>query len=348
MREKSESGRLGSVLGAAALSCVLAVTGCSQHTSKQIPQGETQAELSGALNVGKAEGESTGEGLMEVRSIQEKEGAVAYPLSELETGETGYVPAEVSFISLNPFWSYGEFSRINSGTAVLYRSTSGDRKNRTICVNPGHGTVGGSSVKTLCHPDGTPKVTGGTTGAGAVEAAAVSGGTTFLDGTPESQVTLAMGKSLKNKLLEAGYDVLLIREGEDVQLDNIARTVIANNASDCHISLHWDSTKSDKGVFYMSVPNVESYRNMEPVKSNWQRHNQLGESLIAGLKGAGMKLFSGGSMEMDLTQTSYSTVPSIDIELGDRASDHSQERLDKLAEGLVAGINQYFEKQGEK
>ena len=69
---------------------------------------------------------------------------------------------------------------------------------------------------------------------------------------------------------------------------------------------------------------------MEPVASHWQQHNALGESLVAGLKNAGVKIFSGGSMEMDLTQTSYSTVPSIDIELGDGGSDHSAATLDKL------------------
>ena len=245
-------------------------------------------------------------------------------------------------ITLNPSWKYAEFSKINSGAAVLYRSEAASPKGITVCVNAGHGTKGGASVKTQCHPDGTPKVTGGTTGAGATSAAAVSGGMTFADGTPESKVTLSMAKILKDKLLAAGYDVLMIRESDDVQLDNIARTVIANNASDCHIALHWDSTTNNKGAFYMSVPNVESYRSMEPVKSHWQQHNALGESLVAGLKGAGVKIFSGGSMAMDLTQTSFSTVPSVDIELGDKASDHSSATLATLADGLVAGVNQYF------
>ena len=99
-----------------------------------------------------------------------------------------------------------------------------------------------------------------------------------------------MAKILKNKLLAAGYDVLMIRESDDVQLDNIARTVIANNASDCHIALHWDSTTNNKGAFYMSVPNVESYRSMEPVKSHWQQHNALGESLVA-LRGRESRYF---------------------------------------------------------
>lgn len=245
-------------------------------------------------------------------------------------------------VTLDPSWKYAEFSKINSGAAVLYRSSATERKNITICVNAGHGTKGGSSVKTLCHPDGTPKVTGGTTGAGATTAVAVSGGMTFADGTAESKVTLAMAKVLKDKLLAAGYDVLMIRESDDVQLDNVARTVIANNSSDCHISLHWDSTSNNKGAFYMSVPDVASYRNMEPVKSHWQQHNALGESLVAGLRGVGVKIFSGGSMAMDLTQTSFSTVPSMDIELGDKASDHSQATLSSLADGLVNGVNQYF------
>lgn len=247
-------------------------------------------------------------------------------------------------VGLNMDWKYASLSKINSGKAVLYRSEASNRKNKVVCVNAGHGTKGGSSVKTQCHPDGTPKVTSGTTSAGATTAVAVSGGMTFADGTPEAKVTLAMAKVLKDKLLARGYDVLMIRESDDVQLDNVARTVLANNLADCHIALHWDSTKSNKGAFYMSVPNVASYRAMEPVASHWQQHNALGESLVAGLKGAGVKIFSGGSMEMDLTQTSYSTIPSIDIELGDGGSDHSAATLDTLGTGLADGVDAYFGK----
>ena len=226
---------------------------------------------------------------------------------------------------------------------MLYRSQVSDRKNLTVCVNAGHGTKGGSGVKTQCHPDRTPKVTGGTTGAGATSAVAVSGGMQFADGTAEAKVTLAMAKILKDKLLARGYDVLMIRESDDIQLDNIARTVIANQNADCHIALHWDSTSKDKGAFYMSVPDVASYRGMEPVASNWKKHHALGDSLIVGLKGAGVKIFSGGTMAMDLTQTSYSTVPSVDIELGDKTSDHSQAALEKLGTGLADGVDRFFE-----
>ena len=234
-----------------------------------------------------------------------------------------------------------DFSKINSGKAKLYKA-SGNRKNKVVCVNAGHGTKGGSSVKTLSHPDSTPKVTGGTTAAGQVTSTAVSGGMTFADGTSEASVTLAMAKVLKAELLSRGYDVLMIRESDDVQLDNIARTVIANNNADCHLALHWDSTSSNKGAFYMSVPNVASYRAMEPVASNWQKHHKLGDSVISGLRGVGTKIFAKGSLEMDLTQTSYSTIPSIDIELGDKSSSHDESVLKNHAKGIADGIDTFF------
>ena len=214
-------------------------------------------------------------------------------------------------VGMDPNWKYAGMSAINSGCAVFYHNGTANRKNKVVAVNAGHGTSGGSKVKTFCHPDQTAKVTGGTTGAGATKAV-------------------------------AGYDVLMIRDGSDVQLDNVARTVMANNKADCHIALHWDSTKTDKGAFYMSVPNNAAYRAMEPVASHWESHNKLGSALVGGLKQNGVKIFSSGSMEMDLTQTSYSTVPSIDIELGDGKSAHDDATLGKLADGLVVGVNSYF------
>ena len=226
-------------------------------------------------------------------------------------------------ITLDSTWEYADHSKINTGAAVLYlASEESGRKGIVIGVNAGHGTVGGSKVKTLCHPDGSAKVTGGSTAAGAMEAAAVSGGMTFQDGTPEREVTLRMAQILRDKLLSSGYDVLMLRDSEDVQLDNVARTVICNNVADCHIALHWDSGDGknyDKGCFYISVP--EALKNMEPVASHWQQHDTLGTDLVEGLREQGATIYGKGHMGIDLTQTSYSTIPSVDMELGNAYSD---------------------------
>ncbi len=247
-------------------------------------------------------------------------------------------------ITLNPDWEYADHSKINTGAAVLYRAPEeSGRKGIVIGVNAGHGTAGGAKVKTLCHPDGSAKTTGGSTAAGATEAAAVSGGMTFQDGTPERTVTLRMAQILRDKLLASGYDVLMLRDGEDVQLDNVARTVLCNNVADCHIALHWDSGDGkdyDKGCFYISVP--EALKSMEPVASHWQQHDTLGADLVEGLRGQGATIYGKGTMSIDLTQTSYSTIPSVDMELGNGYSDHSDATLNTLAEGLLSGIQTYF------
>ena len=245
-------------------------------------------------------------------------------------------------VSLTDDLKYAEFSRIHSDSAILYTNNNPNKKDITICVNAGHGTSGGENVRTQCHPDGTPKVTGGSTDAGSTSATAVASGMTFLDGTEESEATLRLAVILRDKLLDNGYNVLMIREGDDIQLDNIARTVLANNYADYHIALHWDSTDYDKGAYYMKVPDVASYKSMEPVASTWEKSNAFGEALIKGLSSQGCRIFEYGSMEMDLTQTSYSTIPSIDIELGDRASDRSDETLANIADGLLTGIDIFY------
>ena len=246
-------------------------------------------------------------------------------------------------VSWDESWQYADYSKIHSSDVTLYRAQK-SRKDVTVALNAGHGTSGGSSVKTLCHPDKTPKVVSGSTAAGETTAAAVSEGTTMLDSSPERDVTLALALTAKEVLLDTGYDVLMIRETEDVQLDNIARTVIANNYADCHIALHYDYTENDKGLFYIDVPDVASYRNMEPVASHWQEHHALGEAILSGMRDKNVKIYGDGTLAIDLTQTSYSTIPSIDLEVGDRASDVSQSTLENLSEGMVEGLDQFFSK----
>ena len=246
-------------------------------------------------------------------------------------------------IGLDLSWAYAGYSAIHSGQAVMYLAKE-NRKDIIIAVNAGHGTRGGESKQTWCHPDHSPKLITGSTAAGALKARAVTNGMTFRDGTSEDAAALRMAQILKDLLLARGYDVLMLRDGTDVQLDNVARTVIANNTADCHIALHWDTDgmSYDKGCFYVSVP--AGLKSMAPVSSHWRQHEALGAALVDGLRQEGCRIFSNGKMEIDLTQTSYSTIPSVDIELGNTCSRHDDATLRKQAEGLVRGIEQYYGK----
>ena len=244
-------------------------------------------------------------------------------------------------VGLDPGWEFADRSVICTGTANLYRA-GGERKNIIIGVNAGHGCAGGENAWTPSHPDDSPKVTGGTNPEGVVMSTSISSGMTFFDGTAERDVNLWTAQIFKDLLLENGYDVLMVRDGDDVQLDNIARTVICSNIADCHIAIHYDGDglEYDKGCFYMSIP--DGIKGMYPVSEIWPESDRLGSCLIEGLASRGCMIWEGGFLPTDLTQTSYSTIPSVDIELGNAASDHSEEALTERAAGLLAGINLFF------
>lgn len=344
-RYRKNGKRVGLVILAAAAAAVLGA-GAAAGRENSGPGAAVESSL--AAEAGQTAGEEEPAGWAAGEEMNGQAGAAEDAGQAGETAETpqgtevseGIFRSEAEYSETYP---YGEFSAIHTGKAVLYENRRENARGITVCVNAGHGCAGGERQKTYCHPDKSPKVTSGTTAAGAVKSSAISGGMTFQDGTAEAEVTLAMALVFRDRLLSEGYSVLMIRETDDVQLDNVARTVLANELADCHIALHWDSTASDKGSFFMSVPAVDSYRAMEPVASHWEEHNRLGKALVGALKDGGNKIFSSGEMEMDLTQTSFSTIPSVDIELGDKASDHGEETLRRLADGLTDGVNRFFE-----
>ena len=246
-------------------------------------------------------------------------------------------------VTLNPKWKFAGFSKTNSGTSYLYKAVS-KRKKITVALNAGHGTKGGSLIKTYSHPDKSAKITGGTDPAGVYMSTSISGGMYFKNGESEADVNLRTARLLKKMLLDAGYDVLMIRDSEDTQLDNIARTVIANNNADIHIAIHYDLDKKneDKGVFYCSVP--EGIKYLPNVKKTWKESERLGRCLVQGLAAQNLKVYEDGKMDVDLTQTSYSTIPAVDIELGNQCTDTGTENLKKEAKGLLEGIELFFKK----
>jgi len=284
-----------------------------------------------------------GQGSMpaDVRAVIEDAAWESFAGQEQQDAASAQEP-DISEVYLDMSWEFADFTVINSGAAVLYRSQADERKNITVGVNAGHGTDGGGAQYVYSHPDLSPKVTGGSTAYGSVQAMAVASGMTFNDGSEERTVTLREAQMLKELLLSEGYDVLMLRDGEDVQLDNIARTVLCNNLADCHIAIHWDGDglDYDKGCYYMAVP--DALKGMYPVSEIWQEDDRLGECLIAGLASEGLQLFESGSMQIDLVQTSFSKVPSVDVELGNQSSSTSDGELMRRAYGLLAGIDIYF------
>lgn len=339
--------RLNKIITAALLMSLMILPGCGlmseNSDEKEITPSETPVIV--ITSVDEEDEETAAEPSAEIQAEIQTE-TLAEPQAESseepvsEPSATSYENGEP--VSLDASWEYASFSKINSGSAIFYKATE-NRKGLTVGVNAGHGTNGGGSVKTYCHPDMSPKVTGGTTAAGSIEATAVSGGMSFDNGEKEADVNLKLAGFIKDELLKRGYDVLMIRDNEDVQLDNVARTVICNNCADCHIAIHFDgdSTGSDKGCFFISVP--DGIKGMAPVDRTWQMSEELGSQIVTALSNHGHKLHNGGSMDIDLTQTSFSTIPSVDVEYGNQCSDTSDANLMDMASATADGVEGFFQ-----
>lgn len=239
-------------------------------------------------------------------------------------------------------WDYADYTAIHNDGVTLHRAQE-NRKEIVIAIDPGHGTTGAEGKKMYCHPDQSVKTTGGSTAAGAVQANAQSSGMTFRDGTGEGIINLKVSRLVMSSLLESGYDVLMLRDSEKIELDLLARTLIANHYADCHISLHFDGDNLDydKGAFYIAVP--DGIKDMPPVDSMWRDDDRLGECIIQGLNDNGVKIYNDGKLKIDLMQTSYSSIPSVDIELGNQCSDVGDNALQQLANGVLAGINLFYQ-----
>lgn len=254
-------------------------------------------------------------------------------------------PSQISFDKSLP---YAKNSKINSGKAVLYKG-----KKYVVAINAGHGTKGGEKLKTLSNPLGLPKATNGTSPKNAIYSLAVSNGAQgYKGGFDEATLNLKVALMLKEKLLALGYGVLMLRQNADNQLDNIARTLLANKYADIHIAIHFDDTSSGKGAFCMSSQESEFLS-----KELNDENHALCEALLAGFKKSGIKVkskadleadykdfarYDDGKMYLELTQSAYSSVPNTDIELGDKANDTSDESLERLADALTLGVKNYL------
>lgn len=246
-------------------------------------------------------------------------------------------------VKVLPEYQYYKMAAIKDGEATLYENYSLNKKDITVCVNAGHGTFGGGNKWVYSHPDKGYRYSSQYQLSNERKSMAISQGAHFSNGITEAYLNLKVSKFLKEMLLKAGYSVLMIREDSDVRLDNIARTILANEYADIEVSVHFDSTENNKGMFYISPFHHSDYLSKYNIKTTYERSEKLGDSIIKESRGLGVKIFNKGIRRGDMTQFAYSYIPNVIIECGDGKSDMSNKNLNLIAEGIFYGIEKYFE-----
>lgn len=203
---------------------------------------------------------------------------------------------------------------------------------KVVGLDPGHQSRGDSSTE--------PNGPGSTT-----YKAKVAGGTRgTASGKPEYQLTLTIAKKLKKELWNRGYQVVMTRTKNDVNISNKERALLMNERGvDFCIRIHADgATASARGASVLCPSPNNRY-----VGHLSEESIKLSMALIDSYcKQTGLRN-RGVSYRDDLTGTNWSSVPTTLIELGfmtnateDRFMD-SKAGQEKMVQGLANGVDAY-------
>lgn len=176
----------------------------------------------------------------------------------------------------------------------------------------------------------------------------VTSGTTGVDtGLREYELTLQVGKLVQNQLGEDGYEVFMVRESNDLNMGNRERAEMAAEAgAEILVQLHANGSKvaSTNGAMAVCVTKENPY-----VAKLYGKSRKLADAVIeqyADYTGAK----NNGVWETDLMMgLNWSSIPAIHLEMGFMSNPEEDKKMadseyqQKMAKGIVAGIETYFE-----
>lgn len=217
-----------------------------------------------------------------------------------------------------------------TSTAPPTPTTAPSASGRVVVLDPGHQGKGNSDTEPIGPGSSTKKakVSSGTAGAAT--------------GTPESQLVLAVALKLRDSLAAHGIQVVMTRTTQDVDISNIQRAQIANEAgADLFVRIHADGSSNSavNGIHTLYPASIDGWTD-DIAAASKQAAALVQRELIAatGAKDRGL------NARDDMTGFNWADVPVILPEIGFMTNPDEDRLLatdayqNKIVEGLTRGI----------
>ncbi len=168
-------------------------------------------------------------------------------------------------------------------------------------------------------------------------------------GVPEYQLTLDVSLKLRDVLLEKGYEVLMIREDNDVDISNAERAKMANEAeADVFIRIHANGSDSSSANGAMTICQTSS----NPYNSEYYVDSKRLSELVLDAYTEETGIRSERVWETDtMSGINWCTVPVTILELGYMTNPDEDRKMqdpdfqDDMVRGIVSGIEAFLEEK---
>lgn len=163
---------------------------------------------------------------------------------------------------------------------------------------------------------------------------------------PEYELNLVIAKKVKDELISRGYEVVMTRESNDVDISNKERADIANDSgADIFIRIHADGSTN---------PSVHGTSTLYPSKKNPYVADlsddsfKLSKAIVDAICESTGSKNRGTVARDDMSGINWSKIPVTIIEMGymtNKKEDklmQTEEYQDRIVKGICDGIDSYF------